>query len=87
MGSVIDNLRPVSYKPINEWDLGPYDLLGFIAEEVAEVEPRLVDYRVLNEEVVPESVTYDRVCVVLVAEVKALRKRIALLEGALNHET
>lgn len=87
MGSVIDNLRPISYKPINEWDLGPYDLLGFIAEEVAEVEPRLVDYRVLNEEVVPESVTYDRVCVVLVAEVKELRKRVALLEGALNHET
>ncbi|MCE2910222.1 MAG: tail fiber domain-containing protein [Burkholderiaceae bacterium] len=84
-------LRPVVYKSNAEADDQSIDWVGLIAEEVAEVAPRLVHYTTLEEDgpLVPDGVQYDRVAVLLLAVVKqqaaaieALTARVAALEAA-----
>lgn len=77
-------LRPVVYKSNAEADDPALDHVGLIAEEVAEHAPRLVHYTRLTEggALVPDGVQYDRLAVVLLAEVQALRARVAALEAA-----
>lgn len=70
----IDGLRPVTYA-LKGGD--GHRNLGFIAEEVEEVCPMLVAY---NDMGVPDGLLYDRICVLLVAEIKALRQRVKALE-------
>ncbi len=115
--NAINNLRPVWYRTKNAEgdDKTTWSHIGLIAEEVHEVEPRLVRYRtaeviqeqkpvldeagdpVLDEEgnptftteqairelavPEPEDVDYARLSVLLLAEVKELRARVAQLEG------
>lgn len=115
--NAIDNLRPVWYRTKNAEgdDKATWSHVGLIAEEVHEVEPRLVRYRtvsvkqvevpvlddegnpVLNEDGTPqvrfdrveteletpepEDVDYARLSVLLLAEVKSLKSRIAALES------
>lgn len=103
--NAIDGLRPVWYRAKSiEGDNKPeWSQFGLIAEEVHLVEPRLVNYRtaeaVTDEygnrttvelaEPEPEGVDYARLSVLLLAEVKELRARVAALEGirAANPET
>ena len=84
-------LRPVVYKSNAEADDQTQDWVGLIAEEVAEVAPRLVHYTRLDEDgpLVPDGVQYDRIAVLLLAVVKqqqatieALEARVANLESA-----
>lgn len=119
--NAVDKLRPVWYRtkiPSGD-DKASWSHIGLIAEEVHEVEPRLVRYRtaevideqkpvydengdrVLDEhgnpvftteqierelEVPePEDVDYARLSVLLLAEVKDLRARLARLEAATFH--
>ena len=93
----IDSLRPVWYRSKNPEgdDKATWSHIGLIAEEVHEVEPRLVRYRtaeVLTDEEgnrverelevpEPEDVDYARLSVLLLAEVKELRARVAALEA------
>jgi len=95
--NAVDNLRPVWYRtktPSGD-DKTTWSHVGLIAEEVAEVEPRLVRYRTVEvteadgvrtetalETPEPEDVDYGRLAVLLLAEVKALRARVAALEQA-----
>lgn len=73
-------LRPVVYKSNAEADDKSLDWYGLIAEEVAEVNPRLCHYIEIDGERVPDGVQYDRVGVLLLAEVKKLAARVAALE-------
>lgn len=81
--SVLHKLRPILYKSLADRDDKTADWYGFIAEEVAEVEPQLVQYGRESPEgpLVPDGVQYDRISVLLVAEVQRLMHRIEVLEG------
>jgi hypothetical protein len=94
--NAVDNLRPVWYRakdPSGD-DKPAWSHVGFIAEEVALVEPRLVRYRTVEvtetdgvrtetplETPEPEDVDYGRLAVLLLAEVKSLRARVAAIEA------
>ena len=95
--NAVDNLRPVWYRTKNAEgdDKATWSHIGLIAEEVHEVEPRLVRYKTVDvtydEEgkrvetelatPEPEDVDYARLSVLLLAEVKSLKERIAALEN------
>jgi hypothetical protein len=95
--NAVDNLRPVWYRTKNAEgdDKETWSHIGLIAEEVHTVEPRLVRYRTVsvtkdennkNVETLldtpePEDVDYGRLAVLLLAEVKNLKARIAVLEA------
>ncbi len=116
--SAISGLRPIWYRSKAEADRKEWSWYGLIAEQVAEVEPRLVhwsyiedDYETVEvhnfverenengevESVVekgterrlkegatlkPDGVQYERLAVLLLAETKSLRARVAALEAA-----
>lgn len=69
-------LRPVAYQSRMRQD-GDGEFVGFVAEEVAEIDPRLVFFHDGR----PDGVQYDRVTVGLVGAVQAMRARIAELEA------
>jgi len=71
----IDQIRPIIYELKDKDDGKKYP--GFIAEELAELAPLFVLY---DEEGMPESIDYSKIVVLLVHEVKKLRKRMAALE-------
>lgn len=94
--NAVENLRPVWYRakdPSGD-DKPAWSHVGLIAEEVALVEPRLVRYRTVEvtetdgvrtetplETPEPEDVDYGRLAVLLLAEVKELRARVAAIEA------
>lgn len=71
----IDTIRPVTYELKNKDDGKRYP--GFIAEELAETSPMFVSY---DDEGLPESIDYSRIVVMLVHEIRKLRKRMVILE-------
>lgn len=71
------DLRPVDF----EWNEksatdGKKDI-GLIAEEVAEILPQIVNY---NNDKTPESVSYDKLSVILLMEIKKLKEEIEKLK-------
>lgn len=88
------SLRPVYYKSLGEFDNRDWSHWGFIAEEVAEVDPRLVHYKEIevsfNEEgerietkldaPEPDGVQYDRMVPLLLKLVQEQKQRIEALE-------
>lgn len=103
------SLRPVWYRSKAERDRKDWSWYGLIAEEVAEIDPRLVHWGYRDEdreiivhenenappsietrirkgaELVPDGVMYDRICVLLIDQVKSLRARVASLESLSVH--
>lgn len=102
--SKIFDLRPIWYRSKAGADNPAWGWWGFIAEEVAEVDPRLVHWAYAPEdfeevtvgdgeearterrlkpgaEKVPDGVQYERLTVLMLAELKALRARVAALEA------
>lgn len=89
------NLTPVWYRSVCEHDNPDWSWYGLIAEDVAEIDPRLVHYRtkeiVTNEdgddvvqelaEPIIESVAYDRIVPHLLNIIKRLESRITALES------
>lgn len=78
--TAVDRLQPVTYIMRND-DTNTIHL-GLIADDVREVEPLLVSS--FQDESMPGSVLtldYSRVSVLLINEIKALRKRVSSLEG------
>lgn len=78
---IADNIlqcRPVKYKSINPKEV-PEDwtYYGFIAEEVALIEPRLVTYNQNNQ---PDGVQYDRFVPLLLNLIQRQRTSIQVLE-------
>jgi hypothetical protein len=76
----VDRLRPIKYRSIAAADNPDRWHFGFIAEEVAAVDDRLI---FVNEEGQPEGVQYDRVVPLLVAQNHELMARVAALEAKL----
>jgi Chaperone of endosialidase len=75
------HLRSVSYRLQDQYNpqhLGPQ--LGFLAEDVAKVEPRLVEYDKAGK---PLTVIYERVTALLVRAMQAQQRQIFVLAGAL----
>src|SRR6266567_5943537 len=77
---LVRRLRPVSFR----WKDGGQEDFGFIAEEVNQVEPRLVIH---NKEGQVDGVKYDRLSVVLVnalheqqAQIESLRQSVTNLQ-------
>jgi hypothetical protein len=93
--SVVLNSRPVWYRSLCEEDNAGWSYWGFIAEEVAELDPRLVHWgyplievdgkRVPDETqpLRPESVMYDRYVVHLTAVIQNQQKTIEAMEARL----
>lgn len=94
--SVVLNSRPVWYRSLCEADNAGWSYWGFIAEEVAELDPRLVhwgyplvvdkDGRNVPDETQPmrpESVMYDRYVVHLTAVIQNQQKTIEAMEARL----
>lgn len=76
-------LRPVWYRSLSLNDRIDWSWYGLIAEEVAVIEPRLVHWipRPDNPEtLIPDSVMYDRLAVLLLGIVKRLEDRTTALE-------
>lgn len=69
--SIVSRLRPVSFT----WKRDGLHDLGFIAEEVAEIDPLLATY---NREGIVEGVKYDRIGAVLVNAVKEQQAEITM---------
>ena len=94
--NAISNLRPVWYrsKDPNGDDKQEWSHIGLIAEEVAQVEPRLVCFKTMEagfdenknktithlDAPIPENVDYARLAVILLAEVQSQRNKISNLE-------
>lgn len=76
--SVIYKLRPVSFK--YKGDKRDGKKYGLIAEEVNEVDPRLVVFNKDNE---PDSVKYFDLSILLLNEMKKLKEEIELLKAKL----
>jgi hypothetical protein len=93
--SALMALRPVWYRSKCENDPPNYSYYGFIAEEVAEIDPRLVHWTRAatdDETLVPDGVMYDRVAVLThgivqrqAAQIRAMEARISTLESACHH--
>ena len=71
--SVVNRLRPVTYN----WKRNGVRDIGFIAEEVADIEPLLASY---NEKGQIEGVKYGQITTVLVNAVKEQQKQIEMLK-------
>jgi hypothetical protein len=71
--------RPVWYRSLSESDPSEYSYWGFIAEEVAEIDPRMVHWGDDG----PEGVQYDRYVVHLVSVIQKQQQRLDALEARL----
>jgi uncharacterized small protein (DUF1192 family) len=68
-------LQPITFRSKCESDDPQQSHLGFIAEDVAEIEPRLVQW----DDASPRGVSYDRISVLTVFKLKEQEARIAEL--------
>lgn len=74
------DLRPVVYKSLAEADDKTKTHLGLIAEEVAEIEPRLVHF--MGD--TPDGVQYDRLTVMLLKVVQNLKQELDELKAQIQ---
>jgi hypothetical protein len=91
-------LRPVWYRSKTEVDRADWSWYGLIAEEVAEIDPRLVHWKydeyvedkdgtskpAEDAKLIPNGVQYDRIAVLLLDVIKKQEQRIAKLENAID---
>lgn len=82
---IVRKLRAIWYRSTSDNDRLDWSWWGLLAEEVAEVDPRLATY---DDDGTPSGVMYDRIAVLLLGEVQelnikyeALDARVAKLEG------
>lgn len=87
--NVLDNLRPVWYRSnTTTTDRQDWSWFGLIAEEVAQVEPRLVQWGISTAEdgaelLSPDGVNYDRISAILLNIVKRQKQKLEDLEERL----
>lgn len=87
----IEKAQPIWYRSKCETDNQNYSYYGYIADDVAEFEPRLVNF---NQDGEPEGFAYERVTALLHVYIKEqdktikdLQERIERLEAKLNETT
>ncbi|MEL6663354.1 MAG: tail fiber domain-containing protein, partial [Pseudomonadota bacterium] len=76
--AIIGALRPIRYRSKGQKDNPDWSWYGLLAEEVAEIDPRLVLW---DKEGRPDGVFYERAFVHLINVVKSLAARLDALEG------
>lgn len=82
------SLEPVWYRSTSPHDQAGWSWIGLIAEDVAAIEPRLVHWRVDDHgEMVPDAVQYDRLPVLMLAVMKAMRREMDDLRARLPQKT
>lgn len=82
------SLEPVWYRSTSPHDKAGWSWIGLIAEDVAAIEPRLVHWRVDDHgEMVPDAVQYDRLPVLMLAVMKAMRREMDDLRARLLQKT
>jgi hypothetical protein len=98
--NILSKMRPIWYRSLGQNDRKDWSWYGFIAEELAELEPRLVNWgydessyekiEIIDEEgnikqetklkedaqLIPDGVQYERITVLLVAELQKMRKEL-----------
>ena len=74
--SKVDKLRPVDFEWNEKSAMEGVKDIGLIAEEVHEIFPEIVNYK--NNK--PESVSYDKLSVILLMEIKKLKEEIEKLK-------
>jgi hypothetical protein len=74
-------MRPVTYKSTAKPDNPDKRHLGFIAEELADIDPKLVHF---SEDGTPEGVQYDRITVLLTKVMQEQQQIIAALEARVH---
>ena len=101
-------MRPIWYRSLGKNDKKDWSWYGFIAEELALIEPRLVhwgyeenSYETIEIEdkegnitkeiklkedavLIPDGVQYERITVLLVAELQKMRKELDELKALIN---
>ena len=75
----IDQIQPIIYNYKDDDENKDY--FGFIAEDIAELYPELVEY---DEDNIPEALAYSRFAVLAISEIKNLRQRLSDLEEKVN---
>jgi len=103
--NILSKMRPIWYRSLGQNDKKEWSWYGFIAEELAEIEPRLVQWgydetsyetiKTENEQgiieietklkkdavLIPDGVQYERITVLLVAELQKMRKELDALKA------
>lgn len=74
-------LEPVWYRSTSSADNPAWSWYGLIAEEVADIEPRLVHWVQTENGLVPNGVQYERLAVLLLKVVKQMREEINALKN------
>lgn len=74
------NMRPITYKEKDKDTNKEY--YGLIAEELYEIDPKLVDLIEIDGELLPDSVQYDRLTILLIDAIKELKREIDELKGS-----
>lgn len=74
----VGKLRPIIYNSLAEGDAPTKEHFGLIAEEVVEVDPRLVH---LDASGNPDGVQYERITVLLIDKIQQLEARLTKLEN------
>jgi hypothetical protein len=69
----IYKMRPVKF---NYKDDLKRECIGFIAEEMYEIEPRVVPVKVTGDKIEPQSINYEQLIPLLVAELKTMKTKI-----------
>jgi hypothetical protein len=95
---ILSKMRPVWYRSLSNLDKKDWSWYGFIAEELALIEPRLIHWgydetdHIYNEQtdkmelkadakLIPDGVQYERITVLLVAEMQKMRKELDELKA------
>lgn len=77
--SKIYKLRPVYYRSLAPSDDPTWSFYGLIAEEVASVEPRVVVFTGVDNDI-PESIQYERLIPLMIKEMQILREELSTLQ-------
>ena len=82
--NILSKMRPIWYRSLGQNDRKDWSWYGFIAEEIAEIEPRLVHWgKDENDNDIADGVQYERITVLLVAEMQKMNKTIEELSNRL----
>ena len=76
--SIVYNMKPCSFKDKNT----DKEYIGLIAEDMHEIEPRLVKYIEIDGKDEPDSIAYGHITAVLVKAIQELSAKVTALESA-----